>query len=49
MGLMLKENRLKVNYYFYGQVKRLINKPVSKSQVSKSQIKEGNIIPILDP
>ena len=27
MGLMLKENRLKVNYYFNGQVKRLINKP----------------------
>ena len=53
MGLMLKENKLNVNSYFYGQVKRLIDKTVCKSQVqalpgvpieSNQKRKKGNFL-----
>ena len=55
MGLMLKENKLNVNSYFYGQVKRLIDKTVSKFQVqalpeveSERVISNYVLVPILD-
>ena len=45
MGLMLKENKLNVNSYFYGQVKRLIDKTVSKFQVKAlSEVESERVI-----